>query len=164
MSDLGLRNVFNRLSDNLSKDSLVQTTVDDLRNYLQVDRVVLYYFYQQWKGQVTFESLSSFEFSIFGSTGPDECFNGEYAALYQQNRVRAIRDIEKEPIADCHRDFLRSLQVRANLVVPVLLPERLWGLLIAHHCRDAYLWTNEHIVKMKKGANTLAQADSIRQS
>ena len=164
MSDLGLKNVFNRLSDNLAKDTLVQTIVKDLRDNLQVDRVVLYYFYRQWQGQVTFESLSSPEFSIFGSTGPDECFNGEYAALYQQGRVRAIEDIETESIADCHRDFLRSLQVRANLVVPVVPPQGLWGLLIAHHCHSPHQWTQDNIAAMEKGATALAKADSICQS
>ena len=164
MADLGLQNVFKRLADNLSKDALVQTTINQLRNNLQVDRVVLYYFYRQWQGQVTFESLSSTEFSIFGSTGPDECFNGEYAAMYQQGRVRAIEDIETEPINDCHRDFLRNLQVRANLVVPVLPPKGLWGLLIAHHCHGTRIWTQKDIATMEKGAQALAEANSIRVS
>ena len=164
MSDLGLQKVFNRLADNLAKDALVQTIVNNLRNDLQVDRVVLYYFYKQWQGQVTFESLSSTKFSIFGSTGPDECFNGEYAAMYQKGRVRAIEDIEIEPINDCHRDFLRNLQVRANLVVPVLPPKGLWGLLIAHQCRTTRIWTPEDIAAMKKGANDLAKATTICQS
>lgn len=164
MSDLGLQKVLNRLGDNLAKDNLVQSVVNDLRNDLQVDRVVLYYFYKQWKGQVTFESLSSLEFSIFGSTGPDQCFNQEYADMYQQGRVKAIEDIETESINDCHRDFLRNLQVRANLVVPVLPPRGLWGLLIAHHCSTSRLWTKDNISAMEKGATALAQAYCIRQS
>ncbi|MGK7937677.1 MAG: GAF domain-containing protein [Xenococcaceae cyanobacterium] len=164
MSDLGLQKVFNRLADNLAKDALVQTVINNLRNDLQVDRVVLYYFYKQWQGQVTFESLSSTKFSIFGSTGPDECFNGEYAAMYQKGRVRAIEDIETEPINDCHRDFLRNLQVRANLVVPILPPKGLWGLLIAHQCCTTRIWTPEDVAAMEKGANALVKATAICQS
>lgn len=164
MSDLGLQNVFKRLADNLAKDNLVQITINNLRENLQVDRVVLYYFYRQWQGQVTFEALSSPEFSIFGSTGPDDCFNGDYALMYQQGRVRAIDDIETEPINDCHRDFLRSLQVHANLVVPVVPSNRLWGLLIAHHCRTPHIWTKNDIAAMEKDAVALAEADSICQS
>jgi light-regulated signal transduction histidine kinase (bacteriophytochrome) len=78
----------------MARDTLVQQTSDTLRVALQVDRVALYYFYGQWKGQVTFESLSAQEFSIFGSTGPDDCFNDEYAARYLAGRIRAIADIE----------------------------------------------------------------------
>ncbi len=164
MSDQGLQRVTNRLSDILRRDILVQTTVNNLRDILHVDRVVLYYFYEEWKGRVTFESLSSSKFSIFGSTGPDECFNDEYAALYQAGRVRVIADIEIESINPCHRDFLRTMQIRANLVVPVLNNKRLWGLLIAHHCQDTHPWSTPDIEAMQKAAAVLATAPSIQNS
>lgn len=164
MSDIGLQKVIDRLSSTLNRDSLVQETTTDLRDFLQVDRVVLYYFYREWEGRVTFESLSKKKFSIFGSTGPDECFNGEYAAMYEAGRVRAIADIELEPIQACHRDFLRSMQVRANLVVPVLNNRRLWGLLVAHHCQDTRSWSPSDIEAMQKAAETLAMAPSIQDS
>lgn len=153
--------IFERLSQKMQLDQLVQSTTNELRNYLKVDRVLLYYFYSQWKGQVTFESLSDNKFSILGSTGPDQCFNDEYAALYLAGRVRAIADIENEPIQDCHRDFLRHLQVKANLVVPILTSQGLWGLLVAHHCQSPRLWSESEVERMKAGANALAAAPSI---
>ena len=162
--DPGLREFANRLANSIERDALVQKTTDELRDLLQVDRVVLYYFYRQWKGQVTFESLSSREYTLFGSTGPDDCFNDEYAALYQAGRIRAIADIELEPINPCHRDFLRSMKVRANLVVPILNSVRLWGLLVAHNCQDARTWTSSDTEAMQKAAETLATAPSIRDS
>ncbi len=164
MADPGLQKVVNHLAATLSRDALVQETTDKLRNSLQVDRVVLYYFYREWEGRVTFESLSKREFSIFGTTGADDCFNDEYAAMYEAGRVRAIADIEKEPIQTCHRDFLRGMQVRANLVVPVLNRRRLWGLLVAHQCQDTHFWSQSDIEAMQKGAETLATAPSIQDS
>ncbi|MBD2066925.1 GAF domain-containing protein [Leptolyngbya sp. FACHB-671] len=161
-SDPGLEQVVNRLSQRLERDTLIQQTTNQLRNLLQVDRVVLYYFYRQWKGQVTFESLSSSKFSIFGSTGPDECFNDEYAAMYEAGRVRAIADIEVEPIHPCHREFLRSMRVRANLVVPILNSSGLWGLLVAHHCQMARSWLPSEIEAMQESAEKLAAAPSIQ--
>ncbi|WP_019507509.1 GAF domain-containing protein [Pleurocapsa sp. PCC 7319] len=163
MPDPGLEKLFNRLSKSLAEDKLVQDVTNDIRAKLDVDRVVLYYFYRQWQGRVTFESLSSSKYSIFGSTGPDECFNGEYAALYQKGRVSAIANIETAPIAECHRDFLTTIQVKANLVVPVLPPKGLWGLLIAHHCQSPFDWSADNIQTMQTGAATLAQAHAIRQ-
>lgn len=164
MSDQGLRRVADRLSANLARDVLVQTTVSNLRHHLEVDRVVLYYFYREWEGRVTFESVSSRELCILGSTGPDECFNNEYASLYKAGRVRAISDIEIEPIHSCHRDFLRTMQIRANLVVPVLTPKSLWGLLIAHHCQDTHSWSDVDIEAMREAAQTLATTPSIQTS
>ncbi|MEM1240256.1 MAG: GAF domain-containing protein [Cyanobacteria bacterium P01_H01_bin.26] len=157
-----LRNIFRRLNQTMQRDEVVQGTTDDLLGFLKVDRVVLYYFYRQWEGQVTFESLSEPRFSIYGSTGPDQCFNDDYAALYLAGRVRAIADVETEPIEACHRDFLRYLQVRANLVVPILTSGRLWGLLAAHSCQGVKTWSEADIERMQAGALTLASSPSIR--
>jgi GAF domain-containing protein len=162
MSDPGLEKLLQRLTNSLTEDLLVQSVTDNIRNQLQVNRVVLYYFYRQWSGRVTFESLSSQNYSILGSTGPDDCFNGEYAAWYQNGRVSAIANIETAPIADCHRDFLREMKVKANLVVPVVPNSSLWGLLVAHHCQNSVDWSKSQITMMQAGANTLARSETIR--
>jgi GAF domain-containing protein len=164
MPDPALEKIFDRLQRDLSRDTLIQTTTDRLRQELNADRLALYYFYCKWSGRVTFESLSDEKYSILGSSGPDECFNGEYAALYEAGRVRAIADIESESIAECHRDFLRDLEVKANLVVPVLNNRGLWGLLVAHQCRTTYAWTPAEIAAMQVGANELALVPSIQDS
>lgn len=161
MSDTGLEKLLIRLSRNLAEDKLVQSVTDELRKKLKVDRVVLYYFYRQWSGRVTFESLSSNKYSILGSTGPDECFNSEYAALYQDGRINAIANIDTAPIAECHRDFLQTIDVKANLVVPVLPPAGLWGLLVAHHCQNPVDWTEEQAQAMQTGAEILVQSETI---
>jgi GAF domain-containing protein len=163
-TEQGLQRVLNRLVHTMQRDALIKQTTNELRESLQVNRVVLYYFYSQWQGQVTFECLSSKEFSILGSTGPDECFNDKYAQMYLAGRVRAIADIEPEPIEGCHRDFLRNLQIRANLAVPVLIPRGLWGLLIAHHCQDTRPWSQSDIELMQAGAKTLATSPYILES
>ncbi|MEH2418824.1 GAF domain-containing protein [Nostoc sp.] len=76
-------------------------------------------------------------------------------------RVRAIADIQLEPIQPCHRDFLRNMQVRANLVVPILIKRGLWGLLVAHHCQSPHHWSPLDIEMMQTGAQTLATAPYI---
>ncbi|MGB3570834.1 MAG: GAF domain-containing protein [Phormidesmis sp.] len=156
-----IQTIMQRLQKKMQHDRTVQQTTDELRAFLQVDRVVLYYFYKEWEGRVTFESLSDRRFSILGSTGPDQCFNEEYAALYLDGRVRAIANIETAEIAPCHRDFLRYLSVQANLVVPILTERGLWGLLVAHHCQATRAWLPADIEEVKAGALNLSTAPSI---
>ncbi len=161
-ADPGLQRIITHLSATLEKDSQIVAITRDLQHKLDADRVLLYYFYRPWQGRVTFEALSDPSFSILGSTGPDECFNNDYAALYLAGRIRAIANIETEPIADCHRDFLRALGVRANLVVPVLVENNLWGLLVAHHCQSTRAWAEADIAAMLYGAERLAINPAIR--
>ncbi|MGF1538335.1 MAG: GAF domain-containing protein [Elainellaceae cyanobacterium] len=160
-SDVGLSQVLSRLSQRLQRDRLVQRATDAVRDRLGVNRVVLYYFYRHWEGQVTFESLSHPRYSILGSTGPDECFNGDYAEMYLQGRVRAIADIEAADIHECHREFLRQVNVRANLVVPVLVSGNLWGLLVAHHCDSTRSWSASDVAQMLEAAEQLASSPTI---
>ena len=107
------------------------------------------------------KSLSDESFSILGSTGPDECFNDEYAELYRAGRVRSIPDVYLEPIADCHREFLRSLHVKANMVAPILVGTRLWGLLVAHHCESSKNWSDLEVQAMLNSAKSLAKVPAI---
>ena len=153
-ADPGLQRLTLRLKSNIRRDTLIQKELDQLRIQLQSDRVVLYYFYYQWKGQVTFESLSQDIFSIYGSIGADGCFNQEYAEYYQNGRTRAIADIETASIHPCHQNFLRSINVRANLAVPVLVDQELWGLLIVHHCQYPHVWSSAELELMKTAAET----------
>ena len=157
----GLNEVLNRITNKLQQDSVVSDTLHDIRNHLNVDRVVLYYFYAQWKGQVTFESVNDDKYSIICSTGPDECFNLEYATLYLAGRIKAIDNIETAVISDCHRDFLRGLQVQSNLVAPVLSKGNLWGLLVAHHCQNVRLWQSTDIDYIRQYSISLGASPSI---
>ncbi len=158
----GLNSVLTRITNKLQQDSLVHDALHELRECLDVDRVALYYFYSHWKGQVTFEALSDHKYSIICSTGADECFKREYADLYIAGRIYWADDIEIAPISDCHRDFLRSLQVRSNLVAPVLNNGKLWGLLVAHHCQDVKKWEHSDITSMRLYSQGLSAAPSIQ--
>ena len=166
-ADHHLRPLSDRLATHLERDTLVQATTEQVRQALQCDRVVIYYFYYEWKGQVTFESLSDPHYSIFGSTGADDCFNVDYAAQYLEGRDRSIADVETADIHSCHRDFLRSISVRANLVVPIVSKkasaQRLWGLLIAHYCDRPHDWTSDEVQIMWDAAHQLSNAPSIKQ-
>jgi GAF domain-containing protein len=147
-----------RLKGNEERDDLTQIVLERLQQTLQVDRVVIYYFYRQWQGQVTFESLSRPSLSIYGSTGADECFTDEYAQSYLQGRTFATTDVAASSLHSCHKDFLRSLQVYANLVVPILINHQLWGLLIAHDCQHPREWKDIHIKTMRSASDILSSS------
>nr|WP_290439460.1 PAS domain S-box protein [Leptolyngbya sp. 'hensonii'] len=61
-------------------------------------------------------------------------------------------------MTDCHRQLLERFQVKANLVVPVLVNQQLWGLLVAHHCRGSHHWLGSDVSLMDQIAVQLAIA------
>jgi len=124
----------------LDLDSILQTTVTEVRAFLRCDRVLLYRFEPDWSGVIVVESVGDPTLSILGNIIRDPCFDEQYILKYQQGRVHANEDIHTSSLQTCHIDLLASFQVRANLVVPIIREERLWGLLIAHHCTAPRPW------------------------
>lgn len=135
-----IRSITEKIRQSLDIDDILTTTVNEVRQLLQTDRVLLYQFSADWDGRVVQESVAPDILSLLGEYIQDNCFPDEYVKYYRQGRVRAIDDVETADIADCHREMLTQFQVRANLVVPIAYQDQLWGLLIAHHCRDVRQW------------------------
>jgi len=154
--------VTQRIRQSLELDEILQTTADEVRQLFEVDRVVIYQFNHDWSGLVAVESLAQGCMSILGFHVMDTCFQSTGAIYYQQGNTRATEDIENAGLSPCHVQLLRSLEIRANLVVPILQQKRLWGLLIAHQCSSTRLWQQSEINLFNQLASQAAIA--IQQS
>ncbi|MDX2240265.1 MAG: GAF domain-containing protein [Leptolyngbyaceae cyanobacterium bins.302] len=128
------------IRQSLDLNEVLHTTVDEVRQFLRIDRVVIYRFSSNWTGNIIAESVSPDTLAISGQTIYDPCFENQWQELYRQGRISAIADIYTENIQPCHFNLLQSLQVRANLVLPILYDNTLWGLLVAHHCSAPRHW------------------------
>lgn len=171
-----LRLVTNKVRNTLDVTTILQTAVRGARRLLDVDRVVIYQFGDNWRGQVVVEDVVEPWTSVLGDMGADDCFSGEYAHLYREGRVRAIDNIHTDLDLDaCHVRFLDTLQVKANLIVPILIGQDdrdelpyLWGLLIAHQCRAPHHWKSRESQLMTQLSDQIAiaiqQAELFAQS
>lgn len=127
-------------------DVLFETTVEGARQFLNVDRVVVYKFNADWSGTMVAESVVTGIPQVLNETIGDPCFRQRYTLQYQNGRIRAINDIYKEPgLTDCYIRLLEQYRVRANLVVPIRQDEQLYGLLIAHQCFGPRIWSQADI-------------------
>ncbi len=151
-----------RIRQSLNLEEILNTTVAEVRQFLQTDRVIIFRFEPDWQGVVAVESVDEGWTPILGTTIYDPCFEVAYVQPYKEGRIKAVSDIYSAGLAQCHIDLLAQLQVRANLVVPILQGEHLWGLLIAHHCREPRQWQQFEIDLLKSLATQLAIA--IQQS
>lgn len=156
-----------RIRQSLNLEEVLNTAVTEVRQFLQTDRVLLYRFEPDWSGFVVVESAHVQWPPILGSGFQDSCFVETHVPLYQQGRIRAIENIYTADLDPCHSQFLEQIQVRANLVVPILqseqtLPNRLWGLLIAHNCSEPRQWQESDVQLLKELSVQLAIA--IQQS
>jgi diguanylate cyclase (GGDEF)-like protein/PAS domain S-box-containing protein len=110
-----------RIRQSLHLEDILNITVREVRNFLGSDRVVIYYFHDDCWGEVLVESVENPEFSILGTKIQDPCFNKLSVEVYQEGKISQIGDVYKDIITPCHRQMLIDLQVKANLVVPILV-------------------------------------------
>uniref|UniRef100_B8HTH3 histidine kinase n=1 Tax=Cyanothece sp. (strain PCC 7425 / ATCC 29141) TaxID=395961 RepID=B8HTH3_CYAP4 len=128
------------IHQSLELETILRTTVTEVRQLFQADRVMVYRFLPDWSGTIDVESVVEPWPTVLGSTLKDHCFAEGYIDRYRQGRIQQVADIFQAGLADCHVDFLSHFQVRANLVVPILQDEQLWGLLIAQQCSAPRQW------------------------
>lgn len=147
-----------KIRQSLDLDVILQTTVDEVRQFLTVDRVFIFRFEQAWSGVVGFESVGEGWQPTLGRRITDNCFADLYNEQYSQGRIHAMDDIATAQLSDCFVDLLNSLQVRANLVVPILQDDALWGLLVAHQCSRSRHWQPVEIDLLQQLSTQLAIA------
>ncbi|MEB3337102.1 MAG: GAF domain-containing protein [Leptolyngbyaceae bacterium] len=124
----------------LDLNYILNTTVAEVQQFLQTDRVIIYRFNPDWSGIVVTESVAPQWTSILHWQITDSYFVETQGRAYQPSTFKAISDIYTAGFAPCHIEFLERLQVQAKLIVPILQGDHLWGLLIAHHCRSPRNW------------------------
>lgn len=153
-----LRLITNQIHQSLDLHTILQTAVQQVRQLLNTSRVVIYQFHENWQGTVMVEDVADERDAILGKNNQDDCFSGEYAHLYAAGRVQAIDDILQAGLDACHVNFLQGLQVRANLIVPIVIESKLWGLLLAHECRHPRVWQRWETDLLQQLATQLAIA------
>lgn len=139
-----------RIRQSLHLDEILNTTVEEVRQFLKTDRVLIFRFRPDRSGVIETESVGSQWTAILDKSIHDPCFDQpqdgvSYVERYEQGRVMAVSDIYHAGLEPCHVDLLARFEVRANLVVPILQRTNLWGLLIAHHCQSPRQWQPEEI-------------------
>ncbi len=153
--------VITKIRASLDLDSIFKSTAIEVRQLLNADRV----------GMFCFDPDSNYNAGSFVSEDvvapyppalvekiEDHCFGNNHALYYQHGRVWACPDIYQAELSPCHIAILSRFQVRANLVVPLLKGDRLWGLLCIHQCAGSRQWQPAEIEFVSQIATHLGVA------
>ncbi|WP_150109749.1 GAF domain-containing protein [Geitlerinema sp. PCC 7407] len=154
--------IAHRIRQSLDLSEILNTTVDEVRQFLGCDRTIVFRLTAQGDGEVIVESVIPPWESILGFSFFDPCFRSDFTERYREGRVSAVADVRAPSVTPCYRQVLEALQIRANLIVPIVQGDRLWGLLIAHQCGGPRVWQPFEIDLLKQLATQVAIA--IQQS
>ena len=134
-----------RIRESLDLAVVLNQTVEEVRQFLHTDRVAIYRFEPDHSGVIVTESVEQSVSSIFGRKIVDPCFAEGHLERYKRGKVHLVQDVDNADLAPCYAEVLKKFGVRANLVVPIVSREQLWGLLISHQCGSPRQWQTAEI-------------------
>ncbi|NEQ38137.1 MAG: GAF domain-containing protein [Okeania sp. SIO3I5] len=154
-----LNQVTAQIRQSLELPEILSTAVKQVRNFIKVDRLLIYEFdnpllltnnitaVNQQKGVVKYEALASEQISsVLGLSEGENCFlpSNESIVKYSKISINTIADVEISYARfPCLLDLMRQYQIKAKLIVPIIVDQKLWGLLIAHQCSEREWQDNE---------------------
>jgi two-component system, sensor histidine kinase and response regulator len=157
-----LNQVTTQIRQSMELPVILETAVRQLCPLLQVDRMVIYEFIQpivisgplpllpanpmgkNSPGQITYEAKATDEIASVLHLSEGTAWFTEMPNCrekYRKGSTLAISDCEVT-YADqpCLLKLMQQSQVRAKLIAPIVVEDKLWGLLIAHQCTEPRLW------------------------
>ncbi|RUT00334.1 hypothetical protein DSM106972_074620 [Dulcicalothrix desertica PCC 7102] len=153
-----VRLISEQIRGSLDFKTTLQTIVSEVRKILNADRALIYQLFDDNNGEVVVEELNGNCSSVLAVKAPLECFPVESARICLRGQARAINNVATAALTPCHQEFLKSLHVQANLIVPIKISQQLWGLLIAHQCEAPRVWHNDEIGLLQQLADQAAIA------
>ena len=113
-----------------NRDKIYRIVTRQLKLAIDCSRVIVYTFDDKWNGTIVAESVDPQWPPALGAEITDPCFADSYVEQYKTGRVKATSDIYTAGLTECHMNQLAPFKVRANLVAPIVVEDRLLGLLI----------------------------------
>ena len=163
--ELLMATITQHIRQSLDLGEVLSTTVNEVRQFLQADRVMIVRFNPctgclcaaPATGAVTVESVAPNCRPMLGETLENFCFDEFYLEAYQHRAIRPIADVLAADLPQYQIDLLAQFDVRAYLVVPLVQGEDLWGLLMAHQCTPRQ-WMQLEVELLSSLATQLAIA------
>jgi two-component system, sensor histidine kinase and response regulator len=147
-----------QIHQTLDLPTVLQATIDQVQAFLNLDRLIMYQFefakvdrkvndrsfngYLR-QGKVAYESISNTDISsALGVTEYQDCFDDHHLwEKYRSGMTRSIEQVMPEYAQNqCMLDLMHQYQIKSKLVIPIIVHEELWGLLIAHQCQYVRNW------------------------
>jgi signal transduction histidine kinase len=161
-----------QISQSIDLSQMLQATVAGTRQLLDCDRTLVYRLNPDLSGTIVAESVLPAWTATLDRQIEDNCFQGDLAVhfnKYLQGHKMVVSDIESANLTACHRRMLQQFEVKAILVVPILVraispvsEAKVWGLLIAHHCKNVHEWQTDELTLLDE--LSLQMAIAVQQS
>jgi signal transduction histidine kinase/CBS domain-containing protein len=147
-----------QIHQSLNLNEILNTTVAEVQQVLEVDRVVMYRVSSAQLGKMVAEFVAPGWRSLSG-TILDTSTIQNYLKTFKTDYVYALTHLQEETnITQTEKADLEQKQIQACLVVPIFLDGQLWGMIATHQCSHPRQWQSSETNLMRQLATQLAIA------
>jgi methyl-accepting chemotaxis protein len=136
-------------------NDLFKDVLEDARQILNADRIVIYRFNPDGAGFVSAEAVTRGLPRALNDKIEDAYITEQLLAVYAEGRVFSSNNVYEADLSSEQMRFMERLQVMANLEVPILREGQPYGLLMAHYCGVPHEWQPSEINFLKQLAAQL---------
>jgi methyl-accepting chemotaxis protein PixJ len=157
--------VIEEIRQSLDIETIFQTAVKEVRKLLNVERVTIYRFRDDYFGDFVSEAeLPGFP-RLVGSGWEDPYLQEHRGGRFRDNEALVCDDIYRAGLTDCHVEALDFYGVKACAVVSIFRGGQLWGLLSAFQNTSSRHWQESEVKLLRQIAAqigvALLQAESL---
>jgi len=154
------------LLQSLSPELLLGHSMEELRRFLEADRV-LFYSLRPGREGVVAEAVDSTQQSLKELFLDQTCFDPADLDQYRQGTVQIVEDVAQSDLSPNQRAYLQAIEVQAYIAIPVVQGDELLGLVCVHDCRQPRVWMTWEVESLQDVAtqvgSAIAQADLYEQ-
>ncbi|MEP0926006.1 MULTISPECIES: GAF domain-containing protein [Cyanophyceae] len=144
------------LLQSLNSEDLLQTTVNEVRRFLRIDRVLFYSFDPDYNGVVAESASGAMANAVTAQT--DLSFTPADLMRYRQGEMEVIDDMATAHLPPAYLAKFAQAQVKACLVMPIVQGDALYGLVCALNCSGPRPWAAWEIETLREVATQVGGA------
>jgi twitching motility protein PilJ len=134
-----------RMRRSLNSAQILQTAITETRNFLKLDRVIVYQFQnpQTLDALISNESIGNETFSVINQTIPDP-LGLQRIEQYHLQSAWVIHNSAAES-NDAYKQHAATLNTKADLIIPLKQNEQVTGLVCAQMCSSSHQWQQSEV-------------------
>lgn len=133
----------------------LRAVATEVRQILQADRVLVYQAQPDQSGSVLAEALAPGCCSVFKQARVISLLQQKFTQLEGKDPAAVIFHADDNALSRIDEPSVSLLGVYAEVVIPIMQQDDLWGLLIVHQCRQSPLWQAWEVGLLKQVATYL---------
>ncbi|MFM6157726.1 MAG: PAS domain S-box protein, partial [Sphaerospermopsis kisseleviana] len=153
-----LADISDRIRASLNLEEILNISVKEVRKLLNCDRVLVEQYQLNHRGVIAAEAIIDHQIESLENKIEYSYFYHKFSSNSYPQQGIIIPNIYKYDYPNNYLKVLERYQIKSKLIVPIIVENNLWGLLIAHQCNSYREWEKLNLETMERLGVQLAIA------